>query len=281
MVKLSEFLGELVSDISDARKIIDSNSSELGQIYHADPFLKGMPVPHYTIQEAEIKIPVSVKKVVSNDQNNDLLETLILRTVKFKLPHMLTGKLMECYVRKKAREQYEIDMKKAADAENGNGVDSVSMTFKEPCDEKKKELHKLYSKKSNEITNALAESMKEFLDSSNLELNKMLDIRDKMIDLLKRIITYKLADMNDENMPVAPDDITELAGDIGTELFFEFAQQSASNKGVYIDPGTGKLSEYFTKDKLMFISLKIKEQDLDIVIEKGDDDGMQRFLSLN
>lgn len=45
MVKLSEFIGEMVADISDARRIADSNSISLSQSYHADPFLKGMPVP--------------------------------------------------------------------------------------------------------------------------------------------------------------------------------------------------------------------------------------------
>ena len=45
MVKLSEFIGEIVSDISEARKIADSNSVALSQSYHADPFLRRIPVP--------------------------------------------------------------------------------------------------------------------------------------------------------------------------------------------------------------------------------------------
>jgi hypothetical protein len=68
MVKLSEFIGEMVSDISEARKLADSNSVALSQSYHADPFLKGMPIPHYTIEEAEVKFPLSVMGVVSSNK---------------------------------------------------------------------------------------------------------------------------------------------------------------------------------------------------------------------
>lgn len=281
MVKLSEFIGEVVSDISDARKIADSNSAALSQLYHADPFLKGMPVPHYTIQEAEIKVPVAVNKAVSNKQNNDFLVTLIISTIKLKLPQMLTNKLLDCFVRKREKELYNQELEKAADASSDVRVDDIKVPIENLDEKTKNELRIKYAKKSNKITECLAENMKEYLNSANLDIIKLLDIRDKQNDLLVRIITEKLEDLPENESPVLADDLPSLVADIGTEMFFEFTQKSENNKGIFIDPGTGKLNEYFAKDNLMFITLKVKEQDLDVIIEDGGEAGTQRFLSLN
>lgn len=281
MVRLSDFIGEIVSDISDARKIADYNSSVLGQTYHADPFLKGMPVPHYTIQEAEVKVPVSVNKVISSKQNNDFLVTLILSTVKLRLPQLLTNKLLESYVKRREKEQYEKDLEKAADAETDMTFSDVNVAFETLDESTKDDLKILYAAKSNEITDRLYSDMKEFLSSANFEIVKLLDIRDKLIDLLARIANDKLADIDEERKPLKDDELPELVTRTGTELFLEFMQRSEGNKGVFVEAGTGKINEYSVKDNLMFLNLKIKEQDLDIVIENDGGDGVQRFLSLN
>lgn len=281
MVRLSDFIGEIVSDISDARKIADYNSSVLGQSYHADPFLKGMPVPHYTIQEAEVKVPVSVNRVISSKQNNDFLVTLILSTVKLRLPQLLTNRLLESYVKRREKEQYEKDLEKAADAETDMTFSDVNVSLETLDESTKDDLKILYAAKSNEITDRLYSDMKEFLSSANFEIIKLLDIRDKLIDLLARIANDKLADIDDERKPLKDDELPELVTRTGTELFLEFMQRSEGNKGVFVEAGTGKINEYSVKDNLMFLNLKIKEQDLDIVIEKNGESGPQRFLSLN
>ncbi len=281
MVKLSEFIGEIVSDISDARKIADSNSAALSQSYHADPFLKGMSVPHYTIQEAEVKVPVSVNRVVSHKQSNDFLITLILSTVKLKLPQLLSNKFIDYYIRKKEKEQYEQELQEAADAAVDKQVNDINMSFETLDDETKDELKMLFGIKANEITDKLASDMKDFLNSANFEIIKLLDIRDKLIDLLTRIMFDKLADIDEDKQPVTSESLPLFVSEIGTEMFFEFTQKSENNEGIFVEPGTGKLNEYFAKDNLMFLNLKIKEQDLDIVIENSGNDGTQRFLSLN
>ncbi len=281
MVKLSEFIGEIVSDISDARRIADSNSAALSQSYHADPFLKGMSVPHYTIQEAEVKVPVSVNRVVSHKQSNDFLITLILSTVKLKLPQLLSNKFIDYYIRKKEKEQYEQELQEAADAAVDKQVNDINMSFETLDDETKDELKMLFGIKANEITDKLASDMKDFLNSANFEIIKLLDIRDKLIDLLTRIMFDKLADIDEDKQPVTSESLPLFVSEIGTEMFFEFTQKSENNEGIFVEPGTGKLNEYFAKDNLMFLNLKIKEQDLDIVIENSGNDGTQRFLSLN
>lgn len=281
MVKLSEFIGEIVSDISDARKIADSNSAALSQSYHADPFLKGMSVPHYTIQEAEVKVPVSVNRVVSHKQSNDFLITLILSTVKLKLPQLLSNKFIDYYIKKKEKEQYEHELKEVADATVDKQLNDISMSFETLDDETKNELKIFFAKTANEITEKLASDMKDFLNSANFKIIKLLDIRDKLVDLLTRILFDKLDDIDEDKKPVTAESLPVFVSEIGTEMFFEFTQKSENNKGIFVEPGTGKLNEYFAKDNLMFLSLKIKEQDLDIVIENNGNDGTQRFLSLN
>lgn len=287
MVKLSEFIGEIVSDISDARKIADANSIALSQSYHADPFLKGMPVPHYTIQEAEIKVPVSVNKVTSNLQNNEMLEPIILSTIKLKLPQLLINKFINFYIKKKEKEQQQAKEKQEMEAAVNEtmGLDTANKSRDEKFTVKNisNDLRISYGTASNHITENLAKYMKEYLNAANFEFIKLLDIKDKIVEML----TYFTADefsrhnSNYTELPYTDDDLPVLAGEVGREMFFEFKQKTESEKGLFIEPSTGKINEYVQKDNLLFMTIKVKEQDLDMVVESGGSEGEQRFLSLN
>lgn len=291
MVKLSEFIGEMVSDISDARRIADSNSIALSQSYHADPFLKGMPVPHYTIQEAEIKVPVSVNKVTSNLQDDDLLQPIILSSINLKLPQLLINKFINFYIKKIEKEQQkakeEQEMQEAVnkslhmesfDVNNTKNNTANKSSFQNISND----LRISYVKSSNKITKDLVEYMKEYLNASNFEIVKLLDVKDKLVEMLTYFINNEFSSNKyDQNeLPYSEDDLPALAEETGTEMFFEFKQKSENEKGLFIEPSTGKINEYVQKDNLMFMTIKIKEQDLDIVVENGGD-STQRFLSLN
>lgn len=286
MVKLSEFIGEMVSDISDARRIADSNSIALSQSYHADPFLKGMPVPHYTIQEAEIKVPVSVSKVTSNLQNNELLQPIILSTIKLKLPQLLISKFLNFYIKKKEKEQQKAKEEQEVE-EAINESMGLNSTVKNKADRSavqniSNDLRISYGTASNNITEKLTKYMKEYLNAANFEFIKLLDVKDKIVEMLTYFITDEFS-MNNPNYMEAPysnDDLPVLAEETGREMFFEFKQKSESEKGLFIEPSTGKMNEYVQNEKLLFMTIKIKEQDLDMVVENGGD-GEQRFLSLN
>ncbi|MBD5141828.1 MAG: hypothetical protein HDT25_10550 [Ruminococcus sp.] len=284
MVKLSEFIGEMVSDISDARRIADSNSIAMSQSYHADPFLKGMPVPHYTIQEAEIKVPVSVNKVTSNLQNNDLLQPIILSTIKLKLPQLLTNKFINFYIRRMEKEQQkakeEQEIQEAVNELTGSDNDKKIAANKTAFKNILPDFRISFNNASNKITKNLAEYMKEYLNSSNFEFVKLLDIKDKLVELLTCFITDEFSNHSGDNIPYSEEDLPLLAEETGREMFFEFKQRSESEKGLFIEPNTSKLNEYVQKDNLLFMTIKIREQDLDIVVEEGVD-GEQRFLSLN
>lgn len=284
MVKLSEFIGELVSDISDARKIADSNSVALSQSYHADPFLKGMPVPHYTIEEAEVKVPVSVTGIVSNSKSKVLMQTLILSAIKLKLPQLLNNLLVNFYISKKKDEQKKESEKRQAIV-TPDGTANPAYTAEQPLEERavtiSDELRKKYAASSNRIAKNVTEPMNSFLDTANFEIIKLLDIKDRFVQILKLAIRDEFSSYSPENQPVSEDGLDELAAETGTGMFFEFKQMSENDKGVFVEPNTGKMNEYSDKSNLLYLTVKIKEQDLDLVVEDGNGNGSQRFLSLN
>lgn len=281
MVMLSDFIGELVSGISDARRIADSNSAALSQSYHADPFLKGMPVPHYTIDEAEIKFPVSVVSVMSDNGSKSFMGPLVLNAIKLKLPHILNNRFINGYISKRKSElEDEVLQKRAAAAPDG-----IADVFDAPPEENgveiSEELRKKYAEASNRITENIAEPMNKFLSVANFEVIKLLDIRDAFVKNLKTVIKEELASFSPECQPVNEDGLDELAVETGKAMFFEFKQMFKSEKGVFVEPKTGKINEYGSTYNQMFITLKIKEQDLDLIVEDANGKSAQRFLSLN
>lgn len=241
MIKLCEFIGELVSDISDARKIADSNSVALSQSYHADPFLKGMPVPHYTIDEAEVKVPVSVSGVVSNSRNKAIMQSLIVSAVKLKLPQLLNNQLKSAYIKrqKKIEKLREEKQRASASAENDQTLSDVQL-LEENVIAISDELQKKYAESSDNIAKALAEPMNSFLETANFEIIKLLDIKDKFVSLLKLAVREEFQNYAPGDQPVGEDDLDEFTLQTGTAMFFEFKQMSENDKGVFVEPNTGK-----------------------------------------
>lgn len=69
MAKLSQILGSLMNEITQARIIADRNSSELRSAYQSDPFLKLLSVP--TIEVAEIKLDLKLAILGSSVTNQE------------------------------------------------------------------------------------------------------------------------------------------------------------------------------------------------------------------
>ena len=60
MITFGEFAGTLITDFLQARKIADAYSAAFSEEYYVNPVLRGMPVPHYTVDEAEIDVPLKI-----------------------------------------------------------------------------------------------------------------------------------------------------------------------------------------------------------------------------
>ncbi|MDE6591581.1 MAG: hypothetical protein K2K57_00765 [Oscillospiraceae bacterium] len=333
MVKLSEFIGEIVSDISEARKIADSNSVALSQSYHADPFLRGIPVPHYTIQEAEVKVPVCVNSVSSAVLSKNRLKKAIPGIISGKLPTLLGSCFVTGYIERKKKEDdqkaAEEEKKKqqvsdivetasaAADilpenitanisadnllketaaqtdhagepsqsnplpgrlaAESGKFSESEPETNPAAIDER---VCKCFLDSAARITQSVSGYMKTYLETVDIDIVKLLGVRDKFIETLITALTGEFA--GHELDPFENDEAkTKAAAEIGAAMFVEFNRVSERDKGVFVEPSTGKMNEYAQKGNLMYITVRIKEQDLDVVIEGDGSQTPRRFLSLS
>lgn len=282
MVLLSKFIGELVADISDARKISDANSIALSQSYHADPFLKGMPVPHYTIDEAEISFPLTVLGISSKEEEGELLTAMVLNSIKLKLPQLLMDEFKKSYVesvkekRRKAEEEKQASsVFKPMKTETAEVLenDSVNIT---------KTLTRIYAASAASISQAVHKVMKKYLETANFEMVKLLDIKDEFMTRLRDAVKEEVALMDINRQPITNEAVLDdFVANVGRTMFFEFKQYEDKDNGILIDPGTGKMNEYGNSSNLMNIKIKVKEQDLDIVVAEGDGKNTQRFLSLN
>lgn len=279
MVKLSEFVGEVVSELAQARQAADSASVQLSQIYHADSLLKEMPVPHYTIDEAEISFPLSIVSVLSGADDN--LEKSILSAIKLKLPTVLYQAMKQCYLDKKRAKHMK--QQEENEAKQNTTTEAAETT---PADdyvvEIEKGIEKLYGQIANRISYNIGEKMKEYLSAANMSLIKPLDIKDVFMDYLQKEYVIEFSNQNTAKQPAADNDaLAAMIKTVGTNIFFEFIDL-ANERGILVDACTGRLSEYSTRDNIMNIKLKVKEQDLDFVVVGEDKNGNpKRFLSLS
>lgn len=279
MVKLSEFVGEVVSELAQARQIADATSVQLSQTYHADSFLKEMPVPHYTIDEAEISFPLSIVSVLSGA--DDSLEKSILEAIKLKLPTVLFQAMKQCYIEKKKiqlikqQEEKQAKQNTASDTTEITSIDDVIVEIE-------KGMEKIYGQIANRITGNIGEHMKKYLSTVNMTLVKPLDIKDVFMELLQKEYVAAFSTQDAGKHPVANNDaLAEMIQSVGTNIFFEFIS-SGGETGILVDACTGRLGEYATKDNVMNIKVKVKEQDLDFIVAgQGDNGNTKRFLSLS
>lgn len=281
MVLLSDFIGELVSDISDARRIADSNSASLSQSYHADPFLRGMPVPHYTINEAEVKFPVSVLSLLSDRNSKDVIGAVVLNAIKLKLPNILNNQFVSSYTGKVKKELKTAAQEKRAVAMLDINTDMTDTALGKNDIEISEGLRKTYAQSAKLIAENVAEPMNKFLSVANFEVIKLLDINDAFVQNLKIVIRDVLSALSPEEQPVKEDGLDEFTVETGKAMFFEFKQMLNKEKGVFVEPKTGKINEYGNTYNQMVITLKIKEQDLDLIVEEVNGSDTHRFLSLN
>lgn len=68
MAKLSDFLGGLVSSISDARVISDIQSLKIAEEYAKNDLLKHFAVPRMRVDKVELNIPVAIDKLLEKNQ---------------------------------------------------------------------------------------------------------------------------------------------------------------------------------------------------------------------
>lgn len=283
MVKLSEFVGEMISEFSKARQMADAATVQLSQSYHADAFLKEMPVPHYTVQEADVSFPLAVVEM-SSDSPKDRKDN-ILSAIKLKLPAILLQALKDTYIERIEAEREEEEKERQAKlSQNVNNSEQKAASPNPKTVKIEDKLIKQYRQSTDAMCIRLHKKMKSYLNSINLEVTKLLDIKDIFIDMLHKeyIDEFYSNKYTTDSRPLEDEDIlASLILSVANKLFFEFVKTEVED-GILIDAATGRLNEYNNKGTMLQVTLKIKEQDLDLVIvEEPEKRNTKRFLSLS
>lgn len=286
MVRLSVFLGQILSDIANARTQTDSYAASTSELYHADPFVKNLPIPHYIIESAELDVPLIVVGIDKSEDEFAGQCAKLYTVINEKLPLILMRNFKYSYARKKESENAENEEKSVSEEKL-----RLELSKEERKNEKRKtgydcefsdaQLNK-YRGSTVHIAEKVVKSLEKYLDAYNYDIVKILDLTDEFISVLEREIKADTATYEKDIFPYADlSAIKSAANYIGNIMFFEFKKIMRSSAAVQVDASTVHMNEYSTKDCLMHIRLKIKEQDLSLLVEEEENGRERRFLSLS
>lgn len=285
MATLSEFIGEIINDISKARSYGDYASASLSEQYYADPFVKNLPIPHYTIDEAEIEVPVMVMGINTANEHYQQAKGQLIDIVKQKLPLLIVQSYKFNFVQEREDRQQKENKEKAAEDSLNKETGGSRRAAREAVEnfEFPAELLELFAESAKKITERMTSNLEKYLSQYNYEILKLLELSENFSKELMRAITRDNRGYKKEQSPyLSENTINRSSNYMGNIMFFEFKNIMHSDSGVIVDVITSKMSGYTPgseKDCLMRIKIKIKEQDLNLVVE--DRDGKEkRYLSL-
>ena len=291
MITLSSFVGEIVDDICKARSYADYSSAVLSEKYFADPFINGLPIPHYTIDDVEIEVPVMVVGVKTDAEDFEKNKKCIVEITEKKLPSLLLQTLKFNYYKKideEKKEKTENNKRREVlirgDKYSGkNASRSQNGIYLEENEKHKmpEEILNQYIIIAENISNSMKRHLEKYLNEYNYEVLKLLDVTENFGHALyKKIKSALVMPENDDLGNFTDTEIKSSSRYVSNIMFFEYKKIIGNNSGVQIDVNTSQMNEFSAKfDCLMHIKLKIREQDLNLLVE--DKDGKEvRYLSL-
>ncbi len=286
MVELSTFIGQLISDVASARTNADIFAASTSELYHADPFVKNLPIPHYIIDSAEIDVPVMVVGITKNSDQFENQKQQLFALINNKLPVQVIRSYKYAYFKKHEKEIEEEERKHSSKeklrVETGGSEQTKNSDFKSINVNFTEEQLTEYAASAKTVTDKVVEGIRSYLESYTYDLVKILDLSDEFIRVLKHAVTADAATYKPVNCPFADKDaVIDLTKYIGNIMFFEFKKIMRSGAAVQVDLNTVQMNEYATKDCLMHIKLKVKEQDLSLMVEEGENGRDKRYLSLS
>ncbi len=285
MVDLSSFVGQLASDIAAARTYADYYAASASEQYHADPFVKNLPVPHYIIDDVELEVPVMVVGITKNSDEFAAQKEELFETIKTNLPIYLVRSYKYNFVNLREEEK----LKEAEKNKSREKLRVESTGGEERSQERQEDVNVEFSNEQLEeftasakaITENMVKNVKRYFDTYTYDIVKILDLADDFREKLKREIKKDVSGYKKNARPYASDEaIEQSAKFVGNLMFFEFKRIMRSSAAVQVDINTVKMNEYATQDCLMHIKLKIKEQDLTLQVEEDEKGKEKRYLSL-
>jgi hypothetical protein len=279
MLKLSDYIGQVLTDIATGREIADRNSAALSERYQADGFMKGMPVPHYTIDQASFDLPFMVVGVVTKGAMDEGIVEEIITITKER-----TIALINCFALEKAHQE-----KSYAEGKTSLKTEAPDRKFKEAV---------------VKIADALVKQARISIEQEGLKILKLLDLVDRLCEDLGNLLEKKFGEKKDAKEDAGddmggmgeegkdqgrnaslfsdPEDIKRICERYRRVLFNEYKDLISTTNGVVVDASTGKLNEYAEDNCLTHLKVTLREQDLDFIVEKDEKSGAtKRFLSLN
>ncbi len=300
MTTLAKFIGEIVDDIGKARSYADYSSAVLAEKYYADPFIKTLPVPHYTIDEVEVEVPVTVVGVKSSVAKNDEFKEEFIEKITETMPHAVfrglkttlhkhnteLAKKQEAHHRSKRDFKADANIEESTVNENGeesseNVVLSEGENAQVMFADMTMELVKHYYGIAKDVTKKTMFELQKFLKGYNFEVLKILEVKDFYAQRLFENLKASIGKLDkDFGSDFSEAEISDICNTVSRWMFFEFKKIISKDMGVQISVETSKMNEFAgTQDTLMHIKVKMKEQDLSLLVE--DKDGEEfRYLSL-
>lgn len=287
MASLNEFIGEIIDSISKARNYADQGSAELAEQYFADPFVKNLPIPHYTVDDVEVRVPVMVVGIKTNSQRYEACIAQMIETTSTQLPPLLLKTLRYNYFQEKEIEAKANTPKQGSRSDDDDDDDDDMSEKQGKGSDKQKSLdvpkatQSFFVSVSNKIGEEIEGFLKRYLNGYNYQILKLLDLTESLSkemvkQLTKLLRTYpKDAQPSDEEAYA-----NRIAKYVGNIMFFEYKKILQTDSGIEIDANTAKMNEFTSQaDCLMHITVKMREQDLNLLIEHQDGKE-KRFLSL-
>jgi len=113
MSHLGDYLGQFMTEITNARVHADLESVRLAELYASHPLLKYMPVPHFRLPTVTLDIPIIIKEMEPRKKEtqtqDQVLEEMKIRFNEFLIPYLKnTGIKLE----KKTIEKIDLALKK-------------------------------------------------------------------------------------------------------------------------------------------------------------------------
>lgn len=183
MPKLNEYLGSIVSSITDARMMSDIQSVKVAKEYAKDDLLKNFAVPRMRIEEVELTIPVALEtfeakteisyEPIDNRKFNSLVYKEVVNSIGVsKLPEDLSRKLVSEIAEKTRKLEQDIRILKTLDPLKPY-VGSVLKSLMEKSDyvkisESEIDLEKVQSGITDVLSNEIKLSEKRVLENLNV-----------------------------------------------------------------------------------------------------------------
>lgn len=281
MVTLGEFAGLIITDFLQARKISDACSTAISEEYHVNPLLEGLPVPRYIIDEAEIDVPLQIAGVQKSEFKTEDKDKLLKKIERY-LPTLLYRNIKNSYYDKENLRVWELCQNENTPAE-GSVRDSTDSIYSVKRLSSNPLLKACYKASTASVSARMSEFMTSYVRENAVSEMKLLDFTDAFVATLIHVVKDEFSTYSEDESPfIDKNKMKQACQIIGNTMFFEFKEIFQQTEGVLVVPETNKMENKVVPEQLMHLKLKIKEQDVEFVVDKNETTGkVKRFVSLS